>query len=57
MIREQQVLRWHSYRKLFESLVFGLGLLFSSGCSTEYFVDKGHVDGVGGISFEIKPPF
>lgn len=57
MIREQQVLRWHTYRKLFESLVFGLGLLFSSGCSTEYFVDKGHVDGVGGISFEIKPPY
>ena len=57
MQREQQVQRWHTYRKLFESLVFGLGLLFSSGCSTEYFVDKGHVDGVGGISFEIKPPF
>jgi len=57
MHREQQVHRWHTYRKLFESLVFGLGLLFSSGCSTEYFVDKGHVDGVGGISFEIKPPY
>ena len=57
MHREQQVHRLHTYRKLFESLVFGLGLLFSSGCSTEYFVDKGHVDGVGGISFEIKPPY
>jgi hypothetical protein len=57
MQREQQVHRWHTYRKLFESLVFGLGLLFSSGCSTEYFVDKGHVDGVDGISFEIKPPY
>ena len=57
MHREQQVHRWHTYRKLFKSLVFGLGLLFSSGCSTEYFVDKGHVDGVGGISFEIKPPY
>ena len=57
MQREQQVHRLHTYRKLFESLVFGLGLLFSSGCSTEYFVDKGHVDGVGGISFEIKPPY
>ena len=57
MHREQQVHRWHTYRKLFKSLVFGLGLLFSAGCSTEYFVDKGHVDGVGGISFEIKPPY
>lgn len=57
MHREQQVHRWHTYRKLFESLVFGLGLLFSSGCSTEYFVDKGHIDGVGGIFFEIKPPY
>ena len=57
MHRGQQVHRWHTYRKLFKSLVFGLGLLFSAGCSTEYFVDKGHVDGVGGISFEIKPPY
>ena len=57
MHREQQVHRWHTYRKLFKSLVFGLGLLFSAGCSTEYFVDKGQVDGVGGISFEIKPPY
>ena len=57
MHREQQVHRWHTYRKLFKSLVFGLGLLFSAGCSTEYFVDKGHVDGVGGIFFEIKPPY
>ena len=57
MHREQQVHRWHTFRKLFKSLVFGLGLLFSAGCSTEYFVDKGQVDGVGGISFEIKPPY
>ena len=47
----------HTYRKLFGSSVLGFGLLFSSGCATEYFVDKGHVDGVGGISFEIKPPY
>ena len=57
MQREQQVNRLHTYRKLLGSLVLGFGLLFSSGCSTEYFVDKGHVDGVGGISFEIKPPY
>jgi len=55
--REQQVNRLHTYRKLFGSLGLGLGLLFSSGCATEYFVDKGHVDGVGGISFDIKPPY
>ena len=57
MHREQQVNRLHTYRKLLGSLVLGFGLLFSSGCATEYFVDKGHVDGVGGISFEIKPPY
>ena len=57
MQREQQVNRLHTYRKLLGSLVLGFGLLFSSGCATEYFVDKGHVDGVGGISFEIKPPY
>ena len=57
MLREQQVQRWHTYRKLFESLVLGLGLLFSSGCSTEFFVDKGHVDELDGIPFEIKPPY
>ena len=57
MQREQQVNRLHTYRKLLGSLVLGFGLLFSAGCSTEYFVDKGQVDGVGGISFEIKPPY
>jgi len=57
MRREQQVNRLHTYRKIFGSLVLGLGLLFSSGCATDFFVDKGHVDGVGGISFEIKPPY
>ena len=57
MQREQQVNRLHTCRKLLGSLVLGFGLLFSSGCATEYFVDKGHVDGVGGISFEIKPPY
>ena len=57
MHREQQVNRLHTYRKLLGSLVLGFGLLFSSGCATEYFVDKGHVDGVGGIFFEIKPPY
>jgi len=36
-------------------LVFGW--LFFSGCATDFFVDKGHVDGVSGISFEIKPPY
>ena len=55
--REQQVNHLHTYRKLFGSSVLGFGLLFSSGCATEYFVDKGHVDGVGGISFDIKPPY
>jgi len=57
MHREQQVNRLHTYRKQYGSFVLGFGLLFSSGCATEYFVDKGHVMWVGGISFEIKPPY
>ena len=57
MYQEQQVNRLHRYRKLFGSLVLGVGWLFSSGCATEYFVDKGLVDAVSGISFEIKPPY
>jgi hypothetical protein len=57
MQEEQQVSRLHKFRRLFESLFCGVGLLFFSGCCTEYFVDKGHVDWVGGISFEIKPPY
>jgi len=57
MYPEQQVNRLHTYRKLFGCLVLGFGLLFSSGYAAEYFVDKGHVDGVSGISFEIKPPY
>ena len=57
MYQEQQVNCLHRYRKLFGSLVLGVGWLFSSGCATEFFVDKGLVDGVSGISFEIKPPY
>ena len=57
MYQEQQVNCLHRYRKLFGSLVLGFGWLFSSGYAAEYFVDKGHVDGVSGISFEIKPPY
>ena len=57
MYQEQQVNRLHRYRKLFGSLVLGVGWLFSSGCATEFFVDKGLVDAVSGISFEIKPPY
>ena len=57
MYQEQQVNCLHRYRKLFGSLVLGVGWLFSSGCSTEFFVDKGLVDAVSGISFEIKPPY
>jgi hypothetical protein len=57
MYQEQQVNRLHTYLKLFGSLVLGFGWLFSSGYAAEYFVDKGHVDGVSGISFEIKPPY
>ena len=49
--------RKHKHPRRFWTLVLGFGLLFSSGCSTEYFVDKGHVDWVGGISFDIKPPY
>jgi hypothetical protein len=45
------------YLRLFWTLVLGFGLMFSSGCSTEFFVDKGHVDWVGGISFDIKSPY
>ena len=57
MYQEQQVNLLHTYLKQFGSLVLGFGLLFSSGYAAEYFVDKGHVDGVSGISFEIKPPY
>ena len=57
MYQEQQVNRLHTYLKLLGSLVLGLGWLFFSGCATDFFVDKGHVDGVSGISFEIKPPY
>ena len=57
MYQEQQVNRLHTYLKLLGSLVLGFGWLFSSGCATDFFVDKGHVDGVSGISFEIKPPY
>jgi hypothetical protein len=57
MYQEQQVNRLHTYLKLFRSMVLGVGWLFSSGCSTEFFVDKGLVDAVSGISFEIKPPY
>ena len=57
MYQEQQVNRLHTYLKQFGSLVLGFGWLFSSGCATDFFVDKGHVDGVSGISFEIKPPY
>ena len=57
MCQKQQVNRLHTYLKLFGSLVLGFGWLFSSGCATDFFVDKGHVDGVSGISFEIKPPY
>jgi len=49
--------RKHKHPRRFWTLVLGFGLLVSSGCSTEYFVDKGHVDWVGGISFDIKPPY
>ena len=57
MYQEQQVNRLHTYLKLLGSLVLGFGWLFSSGCATDFFVDKGHVDEVSGISFEIKPPY
>jgi len=46
----------HIRRRLIWTCVLGLGFLCSS-CSNEYFVDKGHVDWVSGISFEIKPPY
>ena len=57
MYQEQQVNRLHTDLKLFGSLVLGFGLLFLSGCAAEFFVDKGHVDEVSGISFKIKPPY
>ena len=57
MDREHQVNRLHKCPKLFGTLALGFCLFFSSGCSTEYFVDKGHVDWVSGISFDIKPPY
>lgn len=55
--RAQEVNLLHIRRRLIGTCVLGLGFLCSSGCSTEYFVDKGHVDWVSGISFEIKPPY
>ena len=57
MYQEQQVNRLHTDLKLLGSLVLGFGWLFSSGCATDFFVDKGHVNEVSGISFEIKPPY
>ena len=57
MHREQQAKPKNQRLKQFAVCVPSVHLLFSAGCSTEYFVDKGHVDGVGGISFEIKPPY
>ena len=57
MDREHQVNRLHKCPKFFGTLALGFCLFFSSGCSTEYFVDKGHVDWVSGISFDIKPPY
>jgi hypothetical protein len=34
-----------------------LCLLFSSACSSEFFVDKGHRDVIGGVEFEITAPY
>jgi len=57
MYQEQQVNCLHRYRKLFGSLVLVDRWLFSSGVATEFFVGKGLVHAVSGISFEIKPPY
>jgi len=38
------------------AFVSWFGLLLSSGCSTEFWVDKGHLDVIDGVVFEIKPP-
>jgi hypothetical protein len=37
-------------------LWFGVGMLCLSGCQSEFFVDKGHIDVVNGVAFQIQPP-
>lgn len=39
------------------AMVSWLCLLFSVGCSAEFFVDKGHIDVIRGVEFEIKAPY
>jgi hypothetical protein len=43
--------------KALGAFVTWLCLLLSSGCSAEFFVDKGHADSIGDVVFEIKPPY
>ncbi len=38
------------------AFVSWFGLLLSSGCSTEFWIDKGHADAIEGVVFEIKAP-
>ena len=39
------------------AMVSWLCLLFSAGCSAEFLVDKGHIDAIKGVEFEIKAPY
>jgi hypothetical protein len=43
--------------KALGAFVTWLCLLLSSGCSAEFFFDKGHADSIGDVVFEIKPPY
>ncbi len=38
------------------AFVSWFGLLLFSGCSTEFWIDKGHSDAIDGVVFEIKAP-
>jgi hypothetical protein len=33
-----------------------VGMFCLPGCHSEFFVDKGHIDHVAGVAFQIKPP-
>ena len=36
---------------------FWAGMLCMPGCESAFFVDKGHIDVVNGVAFEIQPPY
>jgi hypothetical protein len=54
---EQQVKHFQACLKPLGAMVSWLCLLFSAGCSAEFFVDKGHVDAIRGVEFAIQTPY